>query len=58
MERRQAGHGVAGHAGVAAAAVVHRHMQCEVTGVDAQFVEFIGRDQQVQGQLLIGQVTG
>ncbi len=45
-----------GPASMATAGVVDGHMQTEVIGVDAQFLELVGADEQVQRQLLITQV--
>ena len=41
---------------MAGVGVVDRDMQREVVGVNAQFVQLIGRDQQVQRQLFVAQI--
>ncbi|MNO97935.1 hypothetical protein D3C76_896620 [compost metagenome] len=42
---------------MARADIVDGHVQPEVMRIDAQFAQFIGRDQQVQRQLLIAKVV-
>jgi hypothetical protein len=41
---------------VAGAGVVDGHVQGEIIRIDAQLAEFIGTDQQMQGQLFVPQV--
>nr|GEU28221.1 hypothetical protein [Tanacetum cinerariifolium] len=55
--RHQLLHALQRLVGVAGAGVVHRDVQREVIRVDAQFIEFVGRDQQVQRQLLVTEVV-
>lgn len=47
---------VDGFAGMAAVCIVHSDMQGEVIGIDAEFVQLIGSDQEVERQLLVSQI--
>ena len=47
---------VQGLAGMAGVGIVDRHMEREVSRIDAQFIELVRADQQVQRQLFVPQV--
>ncbi|MNP11993.1 hypothetical protein D3C76_1042070 [compost metagenome] len=57
LPRHQQAQAFQGASGVAAGGVVDGDMQLEVVGIDAEFGELVGGNQQVQRGLLVAQVV-